>query len=186
MLICRPFALKFMPHCPDYEKHCLKHCPMNPLCAFESQVEVQHIQLHNLTQSDSTWILPLRQLPKTPTKSHLEQTSPPSIAFLPTSRETHSGELSLQSCSLRSPSFWPLHSGSLCSHFQSPACHSGALPLGFHSCPGKLNCLKSYEESWPHVMTPIGSKKRLEFSPHWSPWAWDSFLSVYFLFLFVI
>lgn len=143
MLICKDLSgSKIHASLSWLWKHCLKHCPMNPLCAFESQVEVQHIQLHNLTQSDSTWILPLRQLPKTPTKSHLEQTSPPSIAFLPTSRETHSGRALPPKLLIEKPkllasplrkSVFPFSKSSL------PLWRSAS---GFHSCPGKLELLK--------------------------------------------
>lgn len=135
-------------------QHCLKHCPVSTLCASESQAEVQCVQLHNLTQCDSTRILPLRRLLKTPTKSHLEQTSPPCITFLPTSRESHSGRALPPKLLIEKPQLLASLLRNSVFPFSGSACHSGALPLASIPAQGSWNCLKSCEENWPHVMNP--------------------------------
>lgn len=129
-------------------------------------------QLHNLAQRGSTWILPLRRLPKTPTKSHLEQTSQPSFAFLPTSWETHSWrELPPESLIEKAPA-----SGLSAQELRVPifkvqlATLARYLWLPF--LPREIgNCLKSCEESWSLITAPPapkGRRKRLESSPHQS------------------
>lgn len=174
-----------MPHCPDYENIAWNTALWTHCVLLRAKWKF-NISSFTIWPSDSTWILPLRQLPKTPTKSHLEQTSPPSIAFLPASRETHSGRALPQSCSLRSPS-WPLHSGSLCSHFQSPACHSGALPLASIPAQGSWNCLKSYEKAGPMSWTPIGSKEKARILTSLEPPELETVFFLFtFCFLFVI